>query len=190
MKKSLKKLRATTTFKKKTAVRLTDMSYYVAQGKDRKHLYRKPKAFYSRHPKGALEFINYEKTRLSTVQLSKAKGFRFKATFGCLREKVTDLIEFYKNKAFSKESSLGKILKGIYNKQKQQIIKREPLKKINNVISILAKPETPPLTDIEAVCCGTYMSKLENLNKLAESTRLKGLLEQDMSDRRKDIKSR
>lgn len=75
-----------------------------------------------------------------------------------------------------------------------QIIKRIPTadlrgdlaNKINRQLQIKAEKtppgETPPppLTRLEEICCCTYAQWMPNLNELAESTRLKALMEEDL----------
>jgi hypothetical protein len=56
--------------------------------------------------------------------------------------------------------------------------------KIDKKLFKMGDPEKyPPLTRKEQICCSTYAQWMPNLNTLADSTRLKGLLEQDLAGR-------
>lgn len=72
------------------------------------------------------QYIEKEKLRLSTRKW----------------ETVTKIIEDYKQKGFSTKSTTGKILKGIYEKNKLMALGEIPFQKTTNVLQIIARPET------------------------------------------------
>jgi hypothetical protein len=71
-------------------------------------------------------YIQKEKLRLSTKKW----------------EYVTRIIEEYKEKAKSELSTSGKILKGIYEKNKLIALKQKPFRKTTNITSFISRPET------------------------------------------------
>jgi len=67
-------------------------------------------------------------------------------------------------------------------KQPMQDLKGDLANRIDRKLSLRDKDN---LTRKEAICCCTYTQWMPNLNELAESTRLKSLLEEDLGARRK-----
>lgn len=73
------------------------------------------------------------------------------------------------------------------------LIKQNPLMDLkgdlaNRINRKLVLRKEEPLTRQEEVCCATYAQWMPNLNELAESTRLKALLDEDLNSRRKKKK--
>jgi len=71
-----------------------------------------------------------------------------------------------------------------------ELIKKNPLLNLkgdlaNRINRKLSLRKESPLTRAEEVCCATYAQWMPNLNELANSERLKGLLEEDLNARRK-----
>lgn len=71
-----------------------------------------------------------------------------------------------------------------------QLIQQNPLMDrkgdlANRINRKLVLRKEDPLTRKEEVCCATYAQWMPNLNELAESTRLKALLDEDLNARRK-----
>lgn len=89
-------------------------------------------AYYQAQSKNlkSVEFLEREKARLSTPKW----------------ERITQLLEYYKNLGFSEKSSTGKILLGLFNKNKLEASKynpKNPLGIVNgNLLSIVARTET------------------------------------------------
>jgi len=71
------------------------------------------------------EHIENEKIRLSTPKW----------------ERIDELIQYYRNLGFTKLSSTGLVLQGIYNRNKTAVSNGESIKN-TNLISVIAKPET------------------------------------------------
>lgn len=70
------------------------------------------------------EFLEKEKSKLATLPW----------------EYVTNLLDLYKEKGHTIKSKIGKLLVGIYNKNKANVIKGKEVKN-TQLLSILAKPE-------------------------------------------------
>lgn len=71
-----------------------------------------------------LMFIESEKARLSTPNW----------------EKITAMLDYYRNKGENETSSLGRVLLGVYNRNKDGIMSNNPIMN-TNLMSILGKPE-------------------------------------------------
>lgn len=71
------------------------------------------------------DFLEKEKLRLSTPRI----------------QMITDFIEYYKKFGETYESPEGKILLGIYNKNKEAVLNNTSVNK-KNLVQIIAKPET------------------------------------------------
>ena len=55
---------------------------------------------------------------------------------------VTHILEEYKERGYSKKSTVGKVLKGIYEKNKMIVLGKAPFSKTTNILQIVAKTET------------------------------------------------
>lgn len=110
MKTTNKALRSTFIFKKKAAIRLSNLPYYKAQGRNQKQYF----------------FLESEKRRLATPKW----------------DKVTMLLEKYRDKGFTQLSTTGKILQGIYNHNVQAAKGGSPPPKHSRLLQLIAKPET------------------------------------------------
>lgn len=96
-------------FKKKVAVRFSNVNYYKAQSKNmRQYVY-----------------LQSEKVRLSTPR----------------SERITELLEIYKEKGATTQSKAGRILIGIYERNKAFIKDGIPPGKHSRLLQLVARPE-------------------------------------------------
>jgi hypothetical protein len=85
-------------------------------------------SYYNAQSKNMKDYLYIEKEK---IRLSTKKW-----------EVVTNIIEKYKSKGELELSTSGKILKGIYQKNKMMALKTIPFQKTTNIVPLIARTET------------------------------------------------